>query len=105
VGSYLLTQEAYRAAARALRRARALGLPDDRFRREALWRLGRAHLLAFELDQARETFTRLTSPAEPQAVRVEALDWIERTDFWARHGRDFGLGKTTPGKTTPNDTQ
>lgn len=93
VGSYLLAHGAYRAAADALRKARRLGLPDDRFRREALWRLGRAYLLAFELDKARETFTRLTSPAEPQAVRVAALDWIERTDFWARHGRALGLGK------------
>jgi tetratricopeptide (TPR) repeat protein len=92
-GSYLLSHGAYRAAAAGLRKARALGLPDDRFRREALWRLGRAYLLAFELDKARETFTRLTSPAESQAIRSAALDWIERTDFWARHGRDLGLGK------------
>ncbi len=94
-GSYLLAHGAYGAAADGLRRARALGLPDDLFRREALWRLGRAHLLAFELDKARETFTRLTSPAESQAVREAALDWIERTDFWARHGRDLGLAEGT----------
>lgn len=92
VGSYLLGKGAYRAAAAALQKARALGLPDDRFRREALWRLGRAHLLAFRLDKARETFMRLTSPAESQAVREAALDWIERTDFWARHGRALGIG-------------
>ncbi len=96
MGTYLLVNDAYPAAAKALVKARALGLPDARFRREALWRLGRAYLLAFELDKARETFTRLTSPAESQAVRVLALDWIERTDFWARHGRSFGLGKTAP---------
>lgn len=93
VGSYLLSQGSYRAAADGLRKARALGLPDDRFRRETLWRLGRAYLLAFDLDKARETFNRLTSPAESQAVRTAALDWIERTDFWARHGRALGLGK------------
>lgn len=103
VGSYLLAQGAYGEAANALRKARALGLPDARFRRESLWRLGRAQLLAFELDRARETFTRLTSPAESQAVRVLALDWIERVDFWARHGRDFGLKKTATTRAKTHD--
>ena len=70
-----------------------LGLPDARFRREAWWRLGRSHFLAFELEKARQTYARLTSPAEAQAVRQAALDWIERVAFWERHGRSFGLGK------------
>ncbi|MFH2009932.1 MAG: hypothetical protein ABI333_25275 [bacterium] len=91
-GSYRLLQDEFDGAARSLERALELGLPDVRFRREALRRLGRAYLRAFRLQRARVTFSHLTSPAESQAVRLWAQDWIERVDFWSRHGARFGLG-------------
>ncbi|MDY0004041.1 MAG: hypothetical protein RBU30_22270, partial [Polyangia bacterium] len=91
VGSYRLSQGDWVRAAANLEAALALELPDERFWREALLRLGRARFRAGAFGAARETFSRLDVPAESEAVRLEARDWMERCDFFARYGAALGL--------------
>jgi tetratricopeptide (TPR) repeat protein len=78
----------FAAAARELDRALSdggKGLPDARFVREALRLLGRCRFRAGELPAARAAFTRLRdAPAAPEAVQLEAVDWLERIEFEGR---------------------
>jgi tetratricopeptide (TPR) repeat protein len=101
VGSWHRYRGRWDASARYLRRALSLGLPDERFRREALLRLGFVHVRALRFQRARAVFARLDVEAEPAAVRIEARDWMQRCDFFTRHATTLGL-VATPGDRDPD---
>lgn len=91
VGSHHRLQRDWEAAIGHLTEALSLGLPDARFRREAISRLGQAQFRAGLFQGARSTFARLDVAGEREGVRVEARDWMERCTFFARHGAALGL--------------
>jgi tetratricopeptide (TPR) repeat protein len=91
LGSHYLLADRPADAARSLERALELGLPDARFVREAVLRLGRAHVFAQAWADARRAFQRLDVAEQRPAVRLEAREWIARADFFARHAAALGL--------------
>lgn len=91
LGARHLAEGAWLPAAEQLEEALALPLPDERFTREAVLRLGRARFRAGDFASARATFARLDVPSESEGVRQGARDWMARCDFFARHGASLGL--------------
>jgi hypothetical protein len=80
LGRQLVERRRFAEAADALDRARALGLPDARFAREALRLAGVARLRAGDPTAARAAFAALASDgAAPEGLRLEAADWLART--------------------------
>jgi tetratricopeptide (TPR) repeat protein len=73
-------QSLWAQAAEAFARARALGLPDARFSREADRLEGLARFRLGQFDRARAAFRRLAENA-PDGVRLAAEDWLRRCDF------------------------
>ncbi len=103
VGSWRRAQGRWLGAARLLERALELGLPDARFRREAVLRLGAVYVRALRFGQARRVFARLDVKTESEAVRLTARDWMARCDFFARHGVELGL--VPPAAAAPSETR
>jgi tetratricopeptide (TPR) repeat protein len=82
LGRQLLLRGRPREALPWLRRASALPLPDERFRREAQRILGHAAHQAGAADLAAATFRALRDePKTPEALRLEAADMLDRLAF------------------------
>ena len=86
LGRYLTGRLLYQVAswadaATALAEAHALGLTEPLVARENDRLLVAAAYLAGDLDRARETARRMSSPDQPAAVQRSGADWLARCDF------------------------
>ena len=73
----LVNRSRFAEAVASYQRARVLGLPDERFVREALRQEGLAAVRAGRPDDARAAFA-LLAQAGPEGVRLEAKEWLRR---------------------------
>lgn len=79
VGKQLAARQHFREAAWALRRALALGLPDDDFTLDGTLLLGRCLYASRQYMDAESLFEKLLAGRLAPGMRLQARDWLERT--------------------------